>query len=357
MSNRVTMIWDLLRETYEEWNQDQAPRLSAALAYYTLFALAPLLVIVTAIAGLVFGQEASSGQLFGQIRGMVGDQGATAIQDMVASANRPAQGTFAAITGTLFLLLGAAGLFGELQGALNTIWGVRAKPQGGMLSLIRQRFFSFSMVLGTGFLLLVSLVISSVLAALSTYFQNLVPGFDVIWQILNFIISFIITSILFMLMYKIIPDVEVAWRDVAVGAIVTALLFSIGRFAIAYYLGRGSYTSSFGTAASLVIVLVWIYLSAQVLFFGAEFTQVYARMRGANIRPSAHAEAIGLCEDTPSAKPKVVMQSSEAKAQLEDRQAQQEAPPLPVGSTPYAGTLGIITGLVLGFLAGRKKSF
>lgn len=355
MNNRVTMIWDLLRETYEEWNQDQAPRLSAALAYYTLFALAPLLVIVTAIAGFVFGQEASSGQLFGQIRGMVGDDGAAAIQSMVASANKPAQGTFAAVTGTFFLLLGAAGLFGELQSTLNTIWGVRAKPQGGILNLIRQRFFSFSMVLGTGFLLLVSLVISSVLAAFSTYLQNLVPGFDVIWQIVNFVISFIITSVLFMLMYKVIPDVEVAWRDVAVGAIVTALLFSIGRFAIAYYLGRGTYSSSFGTAASLVIVLVWIYLSAQILFFGAEFTQVYARMRGADIRPSEHAEAIGLCKDEPHAKPKVVMQSTKAKAQLEERRLQEATPPLPAGPTPMVGTLGILIGLVFGFLAGRKK--
>lgn len=355
MNSRVTMIWDLLRETYEEWSQDQAPRLAASLAYYTLFALAPLLVIVTAIAGLVFGQEASTGQLFGQIEGMVGKEGAAAIQQMVASANKPVEGTFAAILGVITLLLAAAGLFGELQYALNTIWGVRAKPQGGIMNMIRQRFFSFSMVLGTGFLLLVSLVISSVLAALSTYFQNLVPGFDVLWQILNFVISFLVTSVLFMLMYKVIPDVEVAWRDVAIGAIVTALLFSIGRFAIAFYLGRGSYGSTFGTAASLVIVLVWIYLSAQILFFGAEFTQVYARMRGAEIRPSDHAEAIGLCEDTPSAKPKVVMQSADAKAQLEERRAKEAEPPLPAGSTPYVGTLGIVVGVVFGFLAGRRR--
>lgn len=285
-------IWTLLKETYTDWSEDKAPRLAAALAYYTVFSIAPLLVIIIAIAGLVFGQEAVQGQVVEQIRGLVCETGAEAIQTMIANASQPSSSIIATVLGIATLLFGASGLFGELQDALNTIWEVQPKPDQGILGTIKQRFFSFTMVLGTAFLLLVTLVISTALATLSAYFQNLLPGFEVIWQIVNQVVGFAISMLIFGLIFKVLPDAKVAWGDVWIGAFVTALLFSIGRFALAQYLGRGSFTSTYGAAASLVVVLLWVYYSAQILFIGAEFTQVYARIYGSKITPAENAVAI-----------------------------------------------------------------
>ncbi|MBN3898828.1 MAG: YihY/virulence factor BrkB family protein [Nostoc sp. NOS(2021)] len=282
-------IWKLLQETFKEWSEDKASRLAAALAYYTIFSIAPLLIIVIAIAGAVFGEEAARGQIVGQIQGLVGPDGAQFIQTAIQNANKPKTGAIASIISVVVLLLGATGLFTELQDSLNTIWEVKPKPGRGVSNMIRLRFLSFAMVIGIGFLLLVSLVISTGLAALVTYFSNLLPGVDFLWQILNFILSFAITTFLFGLIFKVLPDVKIAWSDVLIGAILTSFLFSIGRFLLGQYLGNGSFGSAYGAAGSLVVILAWVNYAAQILFFGAEFTQVYARRYGSGITPTKNA--------------------------------------------------------------------
>ncbi|MHC5857900.1 YihY/virulence factor BrkB family protein [Nostoc sp.] len=282
-------IWKLLQETFKEWSEDKASRLAAALAYYTIFSIAPLLIIVIAIAGAVYGEEAARGQIVGQIQGLIGPDGAKFLETAIQNANKPQTGTIASIISVVVLILGATGLFTELQDAMNTIWEVKPKPGRGVTNMIRLRFLSFAMVIGIGFLLLVSLVISTALAALVTYFSNLLPGVDFIWQILNFILSFAITTFLFGLIFKVLPDVKIAWSDVLVGAILTSFLFSIGRFLLGQYLGNGSFGSAYGAAGSLVVILAWVNYAAQILFFGAEFTQVYARRYGSGITPTKHA--------------------------------------------------------------------
>jgi len=289
-------IWKLLQETFKEWSEDKASRLAAALAYYTIFSIAPLLIIVIAIAGAVFGEEAARGQIVGQIQGLVGPDGAALIQTAIQNANKPKTGAIASIISIAVLLLGATGLFTELQDSLNTIWEVKTKPGRGIINMIRLRFLSFAMVIGIGFLLLVSLVISTALTALVTYFSNIIPGVDFLWRIVNFVLSFSITTALFGLIFKVLPDVKITWNDVFIGSIITSLLFSIGRFLLGQYLGNGSFGSTYGAAGSLVVVLAWVNYAAQILFFGAEFTQVYARRYGSGIVPTK--DAIPLSDNT-----------------------------------------------------------
>lgn len=282
-------IWELLKQTFDEWSEDKASRLAAALAYYTVFSIAPLLVIVIAIAGLVFGEDAARGEIVTQIQGLVGRSGAEVIETAIQNANQPATGTIASIISIVALLFGALGVFAQLQDALNTIWEVQPKPGRPVKGFIRRNILSFSMVLGIGFLLLVSLVISAVLAGISTYFSHLVPGFEFLWQAINFLVSFAVTTFLFAMIFKFLPNVHIKWGDVWIGAIITSLLFSIGRFLLGWYLGNGSFGSAYGAAGSLVIILAWVYYAAQILFFGAEFTQVYARRYGSQIVPDEYA--------------------------------------------------------------------
>lgn len=285
----IKTIFSLLKETFSEWNKDKASRLAAALAYYTVFSLAPLLVIVIAIAGSVFGEEAARGEIVGQIQGLVGTDGAKFIETAIENANKPTTGSIASAISLGILLFGASGVFAELQDALNTVWEVQPKPERGLINIIRKRFLSFSMVLGIGFLLLVSLVTSAVLAAVVNYLGSALPGLEFLWQIVNFIISFALTTVLFGLIYKVLPDVKITWNDVLIGAAITSLLFSIGRFLLGQYLGNSSFGSAYGAAGSLVVILAWIYYAAQILFFGAEFTQVYARRYGSQIVPDENA--------------------------------------------------------------------
>lgn len=286
-------IVGLLKETFQEWQEDKTPRLAAALAYYTVFSLAPLLIIAIAIAGAVFGEEAAKGEIVGQIQGLVGREGAKVIEDAIQNANHPeSKGGIASLISIVVLLFGASGVFAQLQDALNTVWEVQPKPGRGIWSFIRQRFLSFSMVLGIGFLLMVSLIVSAVLSGLSTYMSHLIPGVDFIWGILNFVISFGVITLLFALIYKYLPDVKITWNDVLIGAVITALLFTIGKTVLGQYLGGGSFGSAYGAAGSLVIILAWVFYSAQILFFGAEFTQVYAKRYGSQIVPDDHAESV-----------------------------------------------------------------
>ncbi|MEH2122195.1 YihY/virulence factor BrkB family protein [Nostoc sp.] len=289
-------IWKLLQETFKEWSEDKASRLAAALAYYTIFSIAPLLIIVIAIAGVVFGEEAARGQIVAQIQGLVGKDGAQFIQTAIQNANKPQTGVIASIISVVVLLVGATGLFTELQDSLNTIWEVKAKPGRGVNNMIRLRFLSFAMVIGIGFLLLVSLVISTGLAAVVTYFGNILPGVDFLWRIVNFVLSFSITTALFGLIFKVLPDVKITWNDVFIGSVITSFLFSIGRFLLGQYLGNGSFGSTYGAAGSLVVLLAWVNYAAQILFFGAEFTQVYARRYGSGIVPTK--DAIPLSDNT-----------------------------------------------------------
>jgi membrane protein len=290
---KASDIWKLLKDTIAEWQEDKVPLWAAGLAYSTIFSLAPLLLIAISIAGAVFGEEAARGEIVGQIQGLVGRDGAEVIQNMIQNTQKPGSGgTFATVFGVGTLLLGASWVFGQLQDALNTIWEVKPKPGKGIQSFLQSRFLSFAMVLVIGFLLLVSLVLSAALAAIGNFFGHLIPGYAILGQTLNFLISFGVVTLLFAAIYKFLPDVNVGWKNLWVGAAVTALLFTIGKFLIGLYLGNSSVSSTYGSAGSLVVVLVWVFYSAQILLLGAEFTQVYSRYRGTPIEPSLHAVSL-----------------------------------------------------------------
>ncbi|HEX7973699.1 MAG TPA: YihY/virulence factor BrkB family protein [Anaerolineales bacterium] len=280
---------NLFRQTFAEWSEDKAPRLAAALSYYTIFSLAPLLVIVIAIAGLAFGKSTAQNQIVGQITSLVGKQGADAIQAMIAGASNPKTSLIATIIGFITLILGAAGVFGQLQDSMNTIWEVAPKPGRGIKGILQDRLLSFAVVLVIGFLLLVSLVISTVISAFSQFASGLLPFSGLMPQLINLVVSFIVITLLFALTFKYLPDVSISWRDVWLGAAFTALLFTIGKWLIGLYLGRSAFNSTYGAAGSLVVVLLWIYYSAQILFFGAEFTQVYGKRFGTEIKPNKNA--------------------------------------------------------------------
>jgi len=285
-------IFELVRDTFKDWSEDKCARLGAALAYYTMFSLGPLLVIVIAIASLIFGEEAARGQVVNTIGGLVGSDRAALIQEVMNNANKGGGSIIATVIGIITLLFGAAGVFGQLKDALNTIWEVQPKPGAGIMGMLRERFLSFTMVLGTGFLLLVSLVLNAAVSALSNFLSDALPGSDFLWQIVNLIVTIGVITLMFALLYRFLPDVKIAWSDVWIGAAVTAILFTIGQFALGLYLGSGSIGSAWGGAGSLVIILVWIYYSAQILFLGAEFTQVYTNRYGSRVRPKEYAEAV-----------------------------------------------------------------
>jgi membrane protein len=285
----LSALWQLLKETYTQWSTAKPFQLAAALAYYTLFSLAPLLLIAIAVAGLVFGRAATEQQILTTLQGLMGPQGAQAIQGLLQSASTPTAGLLATVIGIVTLLIGAGGVVGQLQEALNTIWQVEAKPGGGLWSLLRTRFVSFAMVLGVGFLLLVSLLISAALAATIQVMGHVLPGGEALWHGVEFVVSLGLITLLFALIYKVLPDVEITWRDVWIGAALTAVLFTVGKFLLGLYLGRKGVTSPYGAAGSLVLVLLWVYYSGLIVFFGAAFTKVYATTYGAGVRPAAQA--------------------------------------------------------------------
>jgi len=287
-------ILQLFSTTFKEWNEDKAVRLAAALAYYMVFSIAPMLIIALAIAGQFFDQNAVRNQLMLQISGLVGQEGADLLKTMLENASRPADSFIASVLGVAFLLWGASSVFGQLQDALNTIWEVTPKPGRGIWNTIQTRFLSFTMVVGVGFLLLVSLVISTLLSIL----QNSLAGTNQAIQFLlpfgDNLVSLVVITLIFALIFKYVPDIKIDWRDVWVGALATALLFTLGKFAIGVYLGHSTVISTYGAAGSLVIILLWVYYSSQILLFGAEFTQVYASRYGSRV--SATREAVPLTE-------------------------------------------------------------
>lgn len=283
-------FWSVFKQTIAEWQRDKVSRLAAALAYYTTFSLAPVLVIVIAVASFLFEQSTVQARIVEQLQGLLGQSGADLVQEMLTSAQaNEGDGFWATVISVGLLILGASGLFIQLQDALNTVWNVTPKPDAGIWGLIRDRLLSFGMVLVVGFLLLVSLMLSAGLAAVSSFFGDTLFGWALGWQILNAVVSFGVITLLFALIYKVLPDATVSWRDVRVGAAMTALLFTLGKSLIGLYLGSSSVASAYGAAGSFVVLLLWIYYSAQILLFGAEFTQVYANRFGSDIRPNEHA--------------------------------------------------------------------
>jgi membrane protein len=280
----------LAKEAATEWVNDNAPTLGAALAYYTAFSLAPLLVISIGIAGMVLGQEAAQGEIFQQLRTLVGDESSKAMQELVKSAaSDQSHSLWATIVGGATLLFGASTVFGQLQTSLNAIWGVQPKPGRGIKGIIYDRVLTFSFILVVGFLLLVSLVLTAVVAGVGKWMGGFLPAGELFIQAVNFGLSLAVITVLFAMIFKFLPDAKIAWRDVWVGAFITALLFVLGKSGLGIYLGKSSVGSSFGAAGSLVVLLVWVYYSAQILFFGAEVTQVYANRFGSHLEPTPNA--------------------------------------------------------------------
>ena len=288
-------IWGLLKRTVAQWIEDQPFQLSSSLSYYTLFSLSPLLIIVIAIAGLGFGREAAEHQIVETIQGMVGRQSAQAIQGMIQNAgSRPKPEVLSALTGFVALILGAGGVVGQLQTSLNTIWGVTPKPGQGVWGFVRQRFISFAMVLSIGFLLSVSLVISAVVTSLTQFMGDFFGGAKILAHALDLSVSFTLVTALFAMIYKFLPDVRIQWRDVWIGAALTSVLFTVGKFLIGLYLGHSGVSSTYGSAGSLITVLLWVYYSSLIFFLGAEFTQVYASQYGSGVTPTENAEPLGV---------------------------------------------------------------
>ncbi len=283
----------LLTQTFKEFLEDNGLKLSAALSYYTIFSLPPLLIIIISLCGFFFGAEAVRGEIFGQINGLVGNDVAMQIQDTIKNVTLSKSNTFATIIGLIVLIIGASGVFVEIQDSLNYIWGIKAKPKRGFIRFLKNRVTSFSMIGSAGFLLLVGLIVNSVMDVLNTRLTARFPQDSIyLFYALNLLIVFLIISLLFTVIFKTLPDGKIALRDCMIGAGFTALLFMIGKFAIGAYLGSSAVASVYGAAGSVILILVWVYYSAIILYFGAEFTKVYAHTHGKKIIPNAYSVQI-----------------------------------------------------------------
>jgi membrane protein len=287
----------LFKNTASEWIQDKCPQLGAALAYFTVFSLAPLVVVLLAVFGLIFGgSDQAQQKITEQLQYLIDPSGIKVIHDIAANASKPQTGIIATTIGVVLALFGASGVFGQLQDALNTIWGVKPKPGEGIMGFIRTRFLSFAMVGGMCFLLLASLTVETVLRGISDYLKNVMPGGHILALALFLIFDLAVIVLLFAMIFRYLPDEKIAWRDVWVGATLTAVLFALGKFALGLYLGSGAAGSAYGAASSLITLLLWIYYAAQILLFGAEFTQVYANTYGTRIEPKKHAVQVEIME-------------------------------------------------------------
>ncbi len=284
-------VFSLLKQTFQEWLEDKAPQLGAALAYYTVFSLAPLILVLLAIVGVIFRDDAAGAwnKITQQMSYFLDPNALQVVQNIAEKASQPGKSTIATIIGVALALFGASGVFGQLQDALNTIWGVKAKPSRGIWGFLRTRFLSFAMVAGICFLLLVSLAIEALLKGFSHYVQSVLPGGIVIALTVYLIFDFAVVVLLFAMIFKFLPDVKIQWRDVWIGAVMTAILFGLGKWLLGFYLGSGAASSAYGAASSLITLLLWVYYSSQILLFGAEFTQVHAARAGREFKPSEYA--------------------------------------------------------------------
>jgi membrane protein len=354
MRTLLSNLPTILKLAYRDWQEDNASRLAAALAYYTIFSLAPMLVIVIAITGLIWEADIVRTQILSQVQGLIGTEGADFVANLIGNRGSPAEGIVALILGILTLLFGALGVFNELHNSLNLIWNIKVEKPKGFLRSIKQllidRILSFTMVLAIGFLLLVSLVITAALSATQETLGDAFPFSELVWQIVNLALSIAVITVLFALMFKFLPDAEIAWHDAWIGAFVTSLLFSLGKAAIGIYLGNSAIASAFGAAGSLVLLLLWMYYSAQILFFGAELTQVYANGYGSKIAPERKGPAVLEESRTPNAQPVLpapaAMAISARERQFENQNRQTGRVLLAVILTSFlSGILTAIFGL------------
>lgn len=291
--NILSKSWNLLKDTFLEFNDDNAIKLSAALSYYTIFALPPLLIIIITICGFFFGEEAVTGQLYGQINRLVGNNAAVQIQEAIKNVQLSDSNIFVTIFGVIMLLIGASGVFAEIQSSINFIWGLRAKPNKGIKKFIQNRIMSFSMIVSVGFLMLVSLLLNATLDILNARLKLYFPESTVyLFYVINLIIVLVSITLLFAIIFRTLPDGIIKWKDAFIGASCTAVLFMIGKFAIGFYLGSSTIASVYGAAGSVIIILVWVYYSAIILYFGAEFTKVYAKSYGGKIYPNEYSVEI-----------------------------------------------------------------
>lgn len=291
--NIFSKSWNLLKDTFLEFNDDNAIKLSAALSYYTIFALPPLLIIIITICGFFFGEEAVTGQLYGQINELVGNEAAIQVQEAIKNVQLSDSNLFVTVFGIIMLLIGASGVFAEIQSSINYIWGLRAKPNKGFKKFIQNRLMSFSMIASVGFLMLVSLMVNATLDVLNTRLKFYFPESTVyLFYILNLAIVLGSITLLFAIIFRTLPDGIIKWKDAFIGASCTSVLFMIGKFAIGFYLGNSTIASVYGAAGSVVIILVWVYYSAIILYFGAEFTKVYAKSYGGKIKPNEYSVEI-----------------------------------------------------------------
>jgi membrane protein len=290
----VGNAFSLLKQTFQEWLQDKAPQLGAALAYYTVFSLAPLILVLLAIIGFLFRDDPAGtwNKITQQMSYFLDPSALQVVQNIAQKASQPGKSMIAAVIGVALALFGASGVFGQLQDALNTIWGVKAKPGTGIWGFLRSRFLSFATVAGICFLLLVSLAIEALLKGFSHYVQSVVPGGIVIALTVYLVFDFAVVVLLFAMIFKFLPDVKIQWRDVWIGAVMTAIFFGIGKWALSLYLSSGAAGSAYGAASSLITLLLWVYYSSQILLFGAEFTQVYSDRTGRGVEPSEYAVRI-----------------------------------------------------------------
>jgi membrane protein len=280
----MKQIWRLAKAAFTGWRDDYAQSMGAALAYYTLFSIAPLLLIVISIAGLVFGQDAARGEIIGQLNSLMGQRGALAIQTLLESVSRPTEGIAATVIGVVLLLVGATSVFGELQDSLDRIWKAPVREGSGLWHLLRARLLSFGMILGIGFLLMVSLVFSAGLAAISKWWAPMFSGWMLIAGTLNTLFSFALTTGMFAMIYKTMPRAHIEWEEVWIGAVMTAVMFTIGKWLIGIYIGNSAFSSAYGAAGSILVLLIWVYYSAQIFLMGAEFTRAYSQVLGTGKR-------------------------------------------------------------------------
>ncbi len=347
-------LFELLKESGQGWSRDNASLLAAALTYYTIFALAPLLVIAVAVAGVVFGDAAVQGEIVAEIQDEVGEEAATVIQNLISNASTSESSTFATVASTALLLVAASGLFNQLRRTLNMIWGLRPAPENGILNVIRQRALAFGMVLVVGLLMLLSFATSTMITVVGDSLSVWLPGIGALLPQINFLASLVILTMLFALLFKVLPDAHLTWKDVLLGAAVTTFLFMLGRYLITLYLTHSSSTSAYGAAGSLVLILLFVYYSAQIFLFGAEFTQVYANKHGSRLRPTNNAiwrgrEATGISqaeEETQAYRIVTVPPEDETR----------RSQPATRWRKPAAtGLLGLAAGLLLGFLSSLRR--
>lgn len=371
-------IWGVLKQTFKGFSEDKVPKLSASLAYYTVFSLAPLLVVLISLTSIFFGRDAIEGTIYGELKGFVGAATATQIQEIVKNASLSGKGGLAAIIGIVTLLIGATTVFGEIQDSINSIWGLKAKPKAGIWKLIKDRLLSFGIIGSLGFLLLVSLAVTAVVEGLNQRLQRIFPDITVVlFYIVNLVITLGVVTVLFGVIFKVLPDAKIKWKDVLAGAIATAVLFMIGKFLIALYVSKSAIGTTYGTAGSFVVLLVWIYYSSFILYFGAEFTKAWAIRYGSDIRPSEYAVLMKKVE-IESASGSVQqnhIETQKHKEELQKKENGEEPAPQPVyvkAPRPYdredrdektvrkennksVGMLTVVGGLLLFFVNDSVK--